>query len=605
MSWEAPTMKSRISCFNGGVFRSILRRCWPLWVGYCVLLLFLLPVQLAKVSLWGDEAVAQNLQRLTLGSGEDMVWISFFAGILTAMLVFGYLYNPRSCGLMHSLPIRRETLFLTAWLTGFLPMLAAELLTALLTGALYLGKGLLLKDLLTWLLMAFCSNLAFYGLAVFCAVLTGSLLMLPVAYLAINLAAWAAEDCLRAVLRALVYGISTQGDDWFTWLSPLVWLDRRVFVYRADDLVSWQAEGLGWLLLYGGIGLLLSSLALLLYRKRHMECAGDTVAFPVLKPIFRYCMAVGGALVFTSSVYSLLLGGIFHGRKAALLILALLLLGAALGWYIAEMLIRRTVRVFPGKWKGLALVCAVLCLLTLAAEFDLSGFERRVPDPEQVERVDCYIKGNWTIQEPENIRELTEIHRDLVEHKTQHETDIHYYGTWVMLRYQMKDGRSLERAYYLKHYEVDDPADVDRLEGLLNCPELLEQRDTLRIPVTEKSIYAAQLSYKWVDEHERYQYEAINLSPEEAVDFYAHAVLPDRQAHTLGRLWLRGDGKRVDTVSNVSFHLELFRQGRGGEEEFDSLDLEICMDSEACLRWIAEHSDIPVRSLRQTMEPAG
>ena len=187
-------MKSRISCFNAGVCRNLLRRCWPLWVGWFVLLLFLLPVQLAKASFWGEETLAQSLQRLTLSSGQDMVLISFFMGIVTAMVVFGYLYNPRSCGLMHSLPLRRETLFFTAWLTGFLPMLAAELLTALLTGALYLGEGLPLQDLLTWLLMAVCSNLCFYGIAVFCAMLTGSLLILPVAYLALNLAAWAAED---------------------------------------------------------------------------------------------------------------------------------------------------------------------------------------------------------------------------------------------------------------------------------------------------------------------------------------------------------------------------------------------------------------------------
>lgn len=600
-------MKSRISCFNAGVCRNLLRRCWPLWVGWFVLLLFLLPVQLAKASFWGEETLAQSLQRLTLSSGQDMVLISFFMGIVTAMVVFGYLYNPRSCGLMHSLPLRRETLFFTAWLTGFLPMLAAELLTALLTGALYLGEGLPLGDLLSWLLMAVCSNLCFYGIAVFCAMLTGSLLILPVAYLALNLAAWAAEDCLRAVLRALVYGVSTQGDEWFTWLAPVVWLDRRVYVQRLEDSGFWQVTGLGWLLLYAGLGLLLSALALQLYRKRNMECAGDTVAFPVLKPIFRYCMAVGGALVFTSSVYSLLLGGSFHGRKAAFLILALLLLGAGLGWYIAEMLIRRTVRVFPGRWKGLAAVCAILCLLTLAAEFDLTGFERRVPDPEQVEVVYGYAQRNWTVREPENIREVTEIHRDLVDHKAQHESDIHYYGTWVMLSYVMKDGSSLERSYYIKRYEVEEPGDVDRLEALLNRPELMEQRHSLRIPVTEKTFYAAQLSWSWVDEHQREQYESLNLSQEEALDFYAHAVLPDLRDHCLGRVWLRADGERLETGSNVSFHMELVRpgpDGPGGAEEFDSLDLEIDMDSAACLAWIRENTEIPVFPQRQLLQEA-
>lgn len=587
-------MKSRVSCFNRGVSRSLLRRCWPLWAGYGVLLLFLLPVQLARAASWRDETTAQTLQRLTLESADAMVLISFFMGILTAMIVFAYLYNPRSCGLMHSLPLRRETLFGTAWLTGFLPMLAAALLTALLSAALYLGRGLLPGDLLLWLLATVCADLCFYGIGVFCAMLTGSLLMLPIAYLALNLAAWALEACLRVVLRALVYGINTQGEDWFSWLSPVVWLSRAVYVARPESLLGWKLFGALWLPVYGAVGLLLSGLALLLYRRRHLERAGDTLAFPVLKPIFRWCLALGGALASASAVYSLLLGGSLHGRRAALLLLGLLLLGAALGWYAAEMLIRRTVRVFPGKWKGLAVLCALLCLLCLSAEFDLMGFERRVPEPEEVESLRFSAQGEWTLTEEENLRQAVALHRSLVEHKSIHEPEIHYYGDWLTLHYELKNGRSLERSYFLRCEQAPEPGDLDALEDLLNCPELLERRGIPSLPVTESTVYAAQFSWVTRDEAGWEQYEARSLSREEALDFYRSAVLPDRQEHSLGRLWLRSDGRRLDRQSTLSFQLEL-----SSPEGFDWLELEIDMDSRHCLDWVREHTEIPVQSLRE------
>ena len=38
--------------------------------------------------------------------------------VLCAMAVWSYLYNARSVGLMHTLPIRREGLFLTNFLSG-------------------------------------------------------------------------------------------------------------------------------------------------------------------------------------------------------------------------------------------------------------------------------------------------------------------------------------------------------------------------------------------------------------------------------------------------------------------------------------------------------
>ena len=69
MNWEVPTMKSRTSCFNGGVCRSLLRRFWPLWAGYFVLLLFLLPVQLSTSSTW-EFGITAGLQRMVLVSGS-------------------------------------------------------------------------------------------------------------------------------------------------------------------------------------------------------------------------------------------------------------------------------------------------------------------------------------------------------------------------------------------------------------------------------------------------------------------------------------------------------------------------------------------------------
>ena len=612
MSWEVLTMRSRVSFFNRGVSRNLLRRCWPLWIGYFVLLLFTLPVSLAKMTLW-DSQQFDAMNRMVLSSGVNMILVSFAMGILPAMVMFSYLYNTRTCGMMNALPIRRETMFGTAVLTGLGPMLLADLVTALLTAALYLGRGVSLAALLKWLLMAVCANLSFYGLAVFCAMLTGSLLILPVVYGTLNLAAWVAEVCLRTILRVLVYGLNSRGEPWLQWLSPLAKLFDAVGVGRPGENGPWQVFGLGWLIGYGLLGLVLLGLSLLLYRRRNMETATDTVAYPVLKPLFRYCMAVGTALVFASVVYSMLLGGSFHGTRAALLVLALLLLGAGLGWYLAEMLIRRTVRVFPGKWKGLAAVCAALALLVAVAELDLTGFERRVPAPEEVRTVTLETRGGQTVTQPENIEKAVRLHQSVVDHKAQHEPDIHGYGRWLTLRYELKNGQTLERTYYLSVYEVDDPTDVLLWEELVNCPELLDQRNELQFPVTAETVYGAGLSCSWFDEDGYEQYQGISLTPEQALDFYYNAVLPDQRAHTLGRIWLLDDDSHRELMSNVSFSMDLRRtapraDGKAGED-WEYLSVEISMDSEACLRWLREHTELPVMSRAEaegglTGEPA-
>lgn len=48
MSWEALKMKSKISFFNAGISKNLLRRCWPLWAAYLAMLILILPVALAN-----------------------------------------------------------------------------------------------------------------------------------------------------------------------------------------------------------------------------------------------------------------------------------------------------------------------------------------------------------------------------------------------------------------------------------------------------------------------------------------------------------------------------------------------------------------------------
>ena len=287
----------------------------------------------------------------------------------------------------------------------------------------------------------------------------------------------------------------------------------------------------------------------------------------------------------------------------ALVLLALLLLGAGLGWYAAEMLIRRTVRVFPGKWKGLVLVCAALCVLTLGAEFDLTGFEGRVPEPEAVESLQIPRGKGITLRQPENIREATELHRRLIEHKSLHEGEIHSVGTWINLTYILNNGRQLERSYYLCSFEPEEADDIDAWEALLNCPEAQEQRAERKLPVTEETFYAATLSCIRYDEEGQNQHANVRLTAEQALDFYENAVLPDRAAHTLDRIWLRWDGTALDLESNVAFYLETHRKTEDGEV-WDTLNLEIYMDSQACLRWIRENTDLPVMTRREAVMPA-
>ena len=206
MSWEALTVRSKISFFNKAVALNLLKRFWPLWTAYFAAMIFVFPVNLLsklRFNLRGSLLEIYGVNRQVLQTCRLEFPVTFVFAVLIAMAVFSYLYDGRRCGLANSLPLRRETMYCTAFITGLVPMLIADLLVwaaawIILAGTPNVITGYMLIRLGTSLM---CST-AFFGLAAFCAALTGNLLVLPVLYGVINIAAVLLERAVEALLCA-------------------------------------------------------------------------------------------------------------------------------------------------------------------------------------------------------------------------------------------------------------------------------------------------------------------------------------------------------------------------------------------------------------------
>ena len=148
------------------------------------------------------------------------------------------------------------------------------------------------------------------------------------------------------------------------------------------------------------MGLVFLALALVLYRKRQLECAGDAVAFPILKPVFNiFCtLFVTAAAVFVPCE-------MFGVRKSMYLFLAL---GLVVGWFVGKMLLERATRVFRLKnWYGLAVLGVCMAVTLGATKLDVLGIETYIPDAQKIEKV--WFSGgspSYTYTEPEDIAKI-------------------------------------------------------------------------------------------------------------------------------------------------------------------------------------------------------
>ena len=497
-------MRSKTFCFNGSLLRSGIKRFWPLWAGYLFLWILIMPLPLMQNFRYGDVSPLEvrawilNLARI----GGEIIGAIF--SVFSAMAVWSFLYSSRSASGMACLPVRRESQFFSALLAGFLPLAASNLIIVLLTLPFCLMAGLSLVTLLEFFCITVLILLFFYGFATLCAQLTGNILILPTVYGILNFVAVAVDFLLRLVLGWFVYGMyrDPEVSDLACYLSPAVGMFAgmdvdSVYDHATGSGVLQRVDFLGWGLLgiYAGVGILCVAAALLLFRRRKMESAGDVVAVGFLRPVFRWCMALGCGLCLSCIMQAILfLNQDSDSAFSSLLIF--FLLGAFIGWFAGEMLMKKTFRVFGKRiWAGFGICCAVILFLMLGMRFDLFGYERHVPKADQVKAVSLSCNGESAVlTEPENIDRAIGLHRAILADKALNRDSDNPQMNF-RLTYELKNGLSMDRYYPLAYwYDLPSRGEVGVVQDLLNSAEATAYRKKLDIPVTRENIAYASVS---------------------------------------------------------------------------------------------------------------
>ena len=570
-------MRSATSYFNFTLFRKNLSRFWPIWGLYGLIWLVLLPIGLLTDGDYLTLARARLIPLQYLDGMSTALFLAAGFGILCAMAVFSYLYSSRSVGLLHALPMRREGLFLTNYLSGLaflvLPNLAVFFLSLLVEAAFGV---LVFSSLFVWLVTACFYCLFFYSFAVFCAMFTGHILALPAFYGILNFLVMGLCFLVNDMAQRFLFGFT--GAAWMEtlglYLTPVAYLASGVRVSYYDgpapsyDQVAFLS-GLGRVFLVGLIGLVLTALALAVYRRRQLETAGDVVSVAWVRPVFRYgvafCCAIALGNLFDSIFDRLLPDG-------AWTLLFWMLLWGAFGCFVAVMLLRKTFWVFKSSWKGccvfLACLAAAMCLM----ELDGFGFESRVPDPARVQT--AYVvnvrtcpsdDAGWvqfTADDPESIALVTALHERIVSEKARLEDDYNLYATgytteadgvdvqtedWkdVRLSYVMTDGDVMYRDYTVPvtGEELAEEGSISALlQALFNAPGFAEEAYFGSLAEGDRLV-AAEVSGVFSGD----QTLSENLTlPSQALPDLEAAVKADLAAGDLGRRWLLEDGEYLD-----------------------------------------------------------
>ena len=421
------------------VIKKDVTRFAPLWGIYSVLMLIFL------VMTW--DSCDNSAQFINDASGimAGMGIVNMLYAGICGILLFGDLFDPRMCNMLHAMPLGRESWFFSHLVSGLLFSVVPNLLGGLVTAAML---GQYAYGALLWFALMVLEYLLFFGMAAFAAQCAGNRLGAAVIYCMVNffgaLVSWLAQ----MFYEPLLYGMRLRCR-FLEWLRPIgKMINGDYLITEYDNMTRTTAlqeiPVKPWI--YAGaaavVGVSLVVLALMLYRKRSLESAGNLISVKPVIPVF---------LV----LWSLCVGAIFYvlGVESYLM----LLFGSAVGFFTGRMLLEKKVQVFSGKNLVTFGVSVAIFVATLGVTaWDPMDITRYVPEADEISAVRIYPQeaGYYEfygmmqeqcclLTEAEDLEKIRTLHQYMVEKRP----DTESYINPVTIVYELKNGRTVERYY--------------------------------------------------------------------------------------------------------------------------------------------------------------
>jgi ABC-2 type transport system permease protein len=368
----------------------------------------------------------------------------------------------------------------------------------LITGAAFWGIGManginLWRTMCGLVLQAYVEILLFYHLSCLVVMLAGNGLMVSLVYLVLNVLVLGVSTMYEMLASNFVYGSRS---------SELNVLDvGRGIKLMTPVLFFWSHTGSGHHYvnqfhtleyfkkdcIYLIPAAIFLGLAVYLYRKRPLECAGDMVAFSWGKPVFRIVFSFCGGMFFATGIYYLAFYsnmGPYDYSAIFKVILILVGVGAVLFYLIANMALYKTLHIWK-KTSYLRMVLLALCMMAGVAVTRNYGLGAALPEKSGITKVDIEYGGDWvkswsystcnnlSLTQQEDIEDMYRLNQQILSYGRNMNLSAQSPDmTYVRFVYTLKNGKTWKNSY-----PIQRTSDMtQKVKKLLNGQQDLEKK---------------------------------------------------------------------------------------------------------------------------------
>ncbi len=396
-----------------------------------------------------------------------------FVPVITAVLLYRYLQNVSSVAVMHSMPFTRSKLFNSSFLSGLilisLPILVNGIILLLLSKPTFnvwgYGDDLTIgaqnvfarAEILNWMGTSLLIVFVLFSVAVFTGIVTGNNLMhlltsyffiflIPVLYAVFNL-----------YFQQFLYGFDLSGN----------WMDLCLSISPYTSILSGGGYFTNYeVLFYIGTILVMFVVSAILYNKRKLERASDSLTFGFMKPILCYVIAFLGMTML--GFYFQILGDeeiyMYAGFAA----------GTIIFFIIGQMIVTKSARIFNREGMKSFIAYVLIAILFIAGlNLDLTGFEKRVPNPQRLNGATINMPSGserWRsrneaqpLTTAENIEAIAAFHRSILENRSRFEAMGNVYSTDIGFEYDTRGLMDMNRRYRIDYRFWAESAELKKI----------------------------------------------------------------------------------------------------------------------------------------------
>ena len=371
------------------------RRLWPAALTFLGFLLYNVVGLATALTMSGQYAIEEHLSaaeqaaRLRevidsmLGyANPSVLMILVPVAAVLAIEGFSWMDSRSKVDFYESQPLSRGKRFLDICFSSFLYFFFSYVITLeaglLITGLFHALTRAVLAEIVWNSLCVLALFLAVYGLGVLAAMLTGNVIVACLAFMVLIL--------YEPIFRAVLGGYSSEYLT--TYVGSSGGLISTNLLNPVTHYYNSAAFDLKMPLILAGIAALYFALAWLSYRVRKNEHAGTPVVFGPVRTVVRIAMSVIVGLVI----------GLFISfvRDTFFINLAWMLLFTVITACIMQIIYDLDFRALFRRPLEILASAVIVILIFLAFLFDVTGFDRFVPDPEKVQDAALYCMNTDT-----------------------------------------------------------------------------------------------------------------------------------------------------------------------------------------------------------------